>query len=519
MAIPTTTLNRLTLIRILPAMAFAVTMATLVAFGSPEKSADVPVSDAELQMAKANNQFGFKLYQQLAKENTGSNVFFSPYSISSAFMMAASGAVDETAKEMKDVLCLPQPVSEMQQAMALLSKRLQNDETKDTAGLRTVIAELQQQLKSIQDKRKTLTDIRDILKLEEKERSLRTNLHAAATQVDQYELSIANAIWGEKSYPFNQDYIQQLNRRYSTGGLLPVDFRGNSKRVRLQINEWVENHTNNRIKNLLPAGSVNWATRMVLVNAVYFRGDWSVPFRKSRTKDGTFYLTGGATKKTPLMSILSHNEARYAAFNADGSRFSTPRRISLGQTDGLYPEDGGFSIVELPYKGGEISMVLIAPLKKDGLPEIEALMNAELFTGWMKQMHRRDTNVTMPKLRLEAEYSLGSSGPRGTLPEMGMKRAFTSSGAANGAQLDRMTTSTNPDDQLHLGSAIHKAFLEVDEKGTEAAAATAIVGVGPTSVAITKPFTPSFVADRPFLTIIRDNSTGAILFMGRIEEP
>lgn len=442
-------------------------LAMLIA-GCGDSRADNARVEVDPVMIDAGNRFGFNVYQQLAMENPDNNVFFSPYSISSAFMMAAGGAVGETEEEMKQVLCLPGTVTESQQALAALSRHLEN-----------------------------------------------------VSRAENTELRIANAIWGEKTYPFHPEYVAQLNRHFDTGGLFSVDFRTNAEPVRKRINGWVEDQTNNRIRDLLPAGSINQTTRLVLVNAVYFKANWAVPFDKRFTKDGQFFLTGGAEIKVPLMSIRAHQKARYAAFHADGSHFNTPQHISNGQPGELYPSAGGFNMVELPYEDGKLSMVLIAPLEKDGLSHIETQLNVENFNQWTSQLQKRDTNVVVPKFRLETEYALGSGGssPGGLMPQLGMRRAFTAPTGNKGAQFDHMALSDNSSDRLFLETAVHKAFLEVDEKGTEAAAATAIVGVGPTSVSISRPFIPSFVADRPFIAVIRDTVTGTVLFMGRISNP
>lgn len=495
-------------------------LGAIFVFSDSNTSAEDVKVPVHVQMADANNHFGFDAYEQLSKQHTGDNVFFSPYSISAALMMAASGAVDETAEEMQKVLCLPQPVSEMHPAMALLNTRLQGVDPSTAEELRKQVAGLQQQLKAVKAELKT-AGFAESRQLRATEQDLVKKLNAASSQIDQYELKIANSIWGDKSYPFNPDFVSQLNGQYDTGGMFSVDFLRNADAARLRINRWVEDQTNNRIKELLAKGTVNNTTRMVLVNAVYFKGDWAVPFNKKHTQEKAFYLTGGTTTQVPLMSVKANKEARYAAFNADGSAYSTPRKIGMDQTDGLYPEPGGFRVAELPYKGGTVSMVLIAPDRKDGLPQIESMLNAESFASWTSHLQKRPTDITMPKFRLETSYNLGVGGaiPQGLLPDLGMPRAFTSPDRPKGAQLDHMTVSRDPADKLCFGAAVHKAFLEVDEQGTEAAAATALVLMRATSVARTKTFVPSFVADRPFLAIIRDRETGAILFMGRIENP
>jgi serine protease inhibitor len=208
--------------------------------------------------------------------------------------------------------------------------------------------------------------------------------------------------------------------------------------------------------------------------------------------------------------------ARYAAFRADGTLFPTPREVGLDSRDDpadpkLYPGDGGFQLAELPYKGGQLSMVILLPHSRGGLAALERQLDAGRLAAWISRLEHRRTGVYLPRFGLEQGREL-----RAPLEAMGMKRAFVS----GSAQFDGMTAGTNPADALFVGAVLHKAFLEVNEKGTEAAAATAVVV--PMLAAAPKrtmPFVPTFRADRPFLFLIRDGSSGAILFIGRFARP
>ncbi|MCA9036029.1 MAG: serpin family protein [Planctomycetaceae bacterium] len=445
----------------------AVVAATTEAFSARPTCDPDEVRTAErtqVRMSQASNQFGLDLYQQIiSKEGPNQNVFFSPYSVSTALMMAASGAVDETADEMRRVMRLPNDHFDVNAAMAALSNNLMSTRECD--------------------------------------------------------LNIANAIWADTSFDIRPPFAAILNRHFGTGGPFSVDFRHQSESVRQEINSWVEDRTNRRIRDLLSKGSVSPATRMVLVNAIYFRGDWSVQFDRSLTKPRPFLLADGTKIDVPTMSIRSHGEARYAAFHSDGSFFETPRMIPMSRRSPngepeevqFYPADG-FSMAELPYEGNTLSMVLIAPSQIDSLNRIESMLTEENLTSWVSRLVKRPTNIDLPKLKLETGYTLAQGGlsASGMLPSMGIKRVFT----AGQSQLDAMTS-----EEIHFDTVVHKAFLEVDEKGTEAAAATAFVGVGPTSVQSKRPFTPTFKADRPFLMIIRDRKSGCVLFMGRIQNP
>jgi serine protease inhibitor len=356
-----------------------------------------------------------------------------------------------------------------------------------------------------------------------KERKLVYELNGLLAQVDQYEIGVANALWGEKSYPFRQEFIDTIARHHDTGGARMVDFKNAFEDGRREINGWAEEQTRGRIKGLIPAGGLDEFTRLVLTNAIYFKGEWSTPFKEGETKDRGFTLGGGTVKQVPTMSARSLNVARYAAFNGDGSLFETPKRVSTmaePKPGTLYPGADGFAMVELPYKGGALSMVVIAPNDQQGLAALEAKLTPESLTGWIGKLEQRKTHVQLPKFKLETKYTLGDSEKPGALQEMGMVRAFVDPrDPERGAQFGGMTTSTDPMKQLYIAKVFHKAFVEVNEKGTEAAAATAVSMAVPLSMPMDRPFTPEFKAERPFLFLIRDTSSGTVLFLGRVSDP
>ena len=484
---------------------------------------------------KANSDFAFDLYKQVAAENAGDNVFFSPYSISSALAMTAEGARGATALEMGKVLRFPQAArrvggdaqlipwqtSLIHAGMGKLNARLagKDADADALAAARAKIARLRKAHAAAQAKVKELRaqrKWRDVGKATQAERQAAKALNEASASVDQYELRIANALWGEKTYPFRKEYIDTVAKHYETGGVFPADFKTNFPAERKRVNKWVEDQTNNRIKDLIPKLSPAQARllRLILTNAIYFKGEWSVPFKEAHTKGLPFTLADGKTVKTPIMNARDLAVGRYAAFNADGSFFNTPRKINMGQKKGLYPPKGGFAMLELPYKGDEISMVLVAPTGTESLAGIEKALTPANVAAWIGKGVKRKTNVLLPKFKLETKYEMNE-----TLKAMGMVRAFTDPRAANGADFGGMSASGDPRDRLYISKVIHKAFVEVNEKGTEAAAATAVMMVGVTSIQRTVPFTPTFKADRPFLFIIRDRNTGSILFMGRMTDP
>jgi serine protease inhibitor len=204
---------------------------------------------------------------------------------------------------------------------------------------------------------------------------------------------------------------------------------------------------------------------------------------------------------------------RYAAFEKDGTFFQTPMwmrgRMSPKE---LYPDETGFEVVELPYKGGDLSMVVIAPRSANGLAALEKMLNSTNLNAWVGKLQSRTVNVLLPKFKLTSSFDLGA-----TLKALGMKRAFQEPGK-DGSQFEGLTESKDPSELLYITKVLHKAFVEVNEKGTEAAAATAVI-MGKMGGMPRIPFTPTFKADKPFLILIRDKQTGSILFMGRIMQP
>jgi len=325
---------------------------------------------------------------------------------------------------------------------------------------------------------------------------------------------VANAIWGEKTYPFSKPYLDSLTAFYDTGALRQADFRNAPDKERVRINNWTETQTVKRIKNLLPAGAVNALTRLVLVNAIYFKSEWLTPFDEQRTRDEDFTRIDGSRIKTPIMREYRLETVRYAAFNGDGSLFRTPDTIRHGRKTQTYPGENGLTMIELPYRGSTLTMVIIAPNKPDGIATVENLLTLKRLTEWIAQLKQRTTHVFLPRFRGETSYRLDE-----TLQSMGLTSAFKSPLEQNGADFSGMTTSADPMDRLYIGLVQHKAFIDVNEKGTEAAAATVVAMEAGCAEPEEVPFVPTFRADRPFLYLIRDRQTGCILFLGRVMSP
>ncbi|HJL16938.1 MAG TPA: serpin family protein [Sandaracinaceae bacterium LLY-WYZ-13_1] len=298
-----------------------------------------------------------------------------------------------------------------------------------------------------------------------------------------YRLAVANRLFGERSYEWREPFLRLTGEVYGAP-LEPMDFRGAPEPARQRINGWVEDQTNDRIQDLIPQGGIDGDTRMVLANAVYFLADWQHQFAASDTHEQPFHAPGGDVRVETM-----HQQARFG-----------------------YGEADDVQVLQMPYAGGELGMLVVLPREDDGLAAVEEALSAERIAGWAEGLEQQMVNVALPKFRVEPEAPLALSS---TLAEMGMPSAFDPRTADFSAMADPAANEGLP---LFVTDVFHKAFVAVDEEGTEAAAATAVV-VGVESAAIAPPDVPEFVADHPFLFFIRDLESGAILFMGRVEDP
>ena len=296
---------------------------------------------------------------------------------------------------------------------------------------------------------------------------------------DAYQLRVANALWAQRDYKFLDDFLKLTESDYGAG-FNGVDFKGAAEAARLTINQWVELKTDSKIKDLLKPGMVNPTTRLVLTDAIYFKADWQTQFQKEASRDEDFHLSAAQTVKAPLM----HRSGGYSYF------------------------DGGtFQALELPYKSRDLSMIVFLPKDIDGLPAFEQSLTASNAKQWFSRLQPVPrVIVTFPKFKVTEQLELGS-----TLRAMGMPSAF----ARSAADFSGMTGNR----ELFLSAVIHKAFIDLNEAGTEAAAATAAVLRGLAMRAPDPTPPPEFRADHPFVFLIRDNRSGGILFMGRVTDP
>ena len=393
-------------------------LSLLLSLSPAVRGAEVPMPTERAALVRGNTKFALELYARL-RTNEG-NLFVSPYSISSALAMTYAGAHGQTAEEMARTLHFELPNDKLHPAFAALLNEV------DGAG----------------DKKRG------------------------------YQLSTANALWGQKGYPFHADFLKRTRESYDAG-LNNVDFSGATEAARKTINAWVEKETHDRIKDLLQPGILTADTRLVLTNAIHFKGDWASQFKKDRTREVPFYQTANKQDVVPMMR-------QTATFR--------------------YCDGGTFQVLELPYVGNDLAMVVLLPKKIDGLAALEKDLSPENLTLWLGKLHKNEVEVHLPRCRMTAEFKLAK-----TLGSMGMATAFTDAADFSGIASK---------ERLHIDDVIHKAFVDINEEGTEAAASTAVV-IKPTAFIEL----PVFRADHPFLFLIRDTRSNSILFLGRFVEP
>jgi serpin B len=289
---------------------------------------------------------------------------------------------------------------------------------------------------------------------------------------------VADALWAEQNEKVLSSYLNLTKADYGAG-FFSVDFEKQPDKARFAINDWIAQHTQNKILNLLGPGTVTSDTRLILTNAIYFKGSWADPFQTAQTQNEDFHLTASQTAQAPLM----HIQGGYSYFNG-----------------------GSFQALALPYKGNDLAMIVLLPNAINGLSALEQQLTPDNLDAWIGKMsYARKVNLALPKFTLTQQFTLNQ-----TLGAMGMHSAFS----PTAADFSGITGNRS----LWISEVIHKAFVAVDEQGTEAAAATAI---GMRAMSMIQDSTPpiEFRADHPFVFLIRDTKSGAILFLGRVSNP
>ncbi len=360
-------------------------------------------------LVDGNTAFAVDLYHQL--RSAQGNLFFSPYSISTALAMTYAGARGDTESQMAQALHFELGQDVLHPAFAALEAHFAQIQTKGDIAM-----------------------------------------------------YVANSLWPQIDCTFLPAFLELCQRFYGVK-VTHVNYKGDPQGARQQINAWVEEKTRDKIKELLKP------RHLILVNAIYFKGNWAHQFDKQRTRDFYFCLNERDSVKVPMMEQKA--------------------RFGYGETDDL-------QVLEMSYAGGDLSMIVLLPQDKTGLPALEAALAADALAKWTQDLPQMEVRVLLPRFKLSGEFDLSK-----TLETMGMIDAF------HAADFSGMTGRRD----LFISAVVHKAFVDVNEEGTEAAAATAVVMTRGAGMA------PFFVADHPFLFLIRENTTGSILFLGRVVDP
>lgn len=378
-------------------------------------------SDTE-QLVNGNTAFALEVYRRLTGED--GNIVFSPYSISVALAMTYAGAEGNTEKQMAQALFFLLPPEKLHPAFNALDQKL-NNQPKPIEGTKPFV------------------------------------------------LRISNALWGQKEYPFLAAFLDMLAENYGAGMRL-LDFAADPEAARLQINQWISEQTEGKIKDLIPPGAIDVLTRLVLTNAIYFNADWQLKFDKDATYTAPFNRLDGSTVSVDMMN--QEKGFRYAAMD-------------------------GYQAIKLAYQNSTFSMLILVP-DAGKFSQFESSLSPDELAAVLARLEYTQVNLSLPKFQYEFDFSVVE-----TLKAMGMQDAFI----PNAADFSGMDGSRD----LFITDILHKAFIAVDEAGTEAAAATAVI-VGVTSM---PPEAIPLVIDRPFLYLIQDDVTGTILFLGRVLDP
>lgn len=371
-------------------------------------------------LVKGNTAFALQLYSKL--QSTPGNLIFSPYSISSALAMTCAGARGATARQMEQVLHLDQVGTNFSAQFGQLDADLKQAQGSN-------------------------------------------------------ELSVANSLWPQEKYPVRTEFLKLLKQDFGAT-VTPANYTSQAPQARAAINRWVDEKTRHKIPEIIGPGTLNALTRMVLVNAIYFKGTWQSPFPESATRPDKFYLDPGTTITVPFMHRRGHFQ---------------------------YAESPQWQLLALPYAGGQLEMILLLPRSRDGIAQLESNLSQVHLKDWLAEAKDQNVAVALPKFKMATSLKLSD-----ILRGLGMTDAF-SPDRADFSGVDGKTHF------LYLSAVLHKAYVEVNEKGTEAAAATAVTMK---ALAVRLDERPrKFRADHPFLFCIRDASTGSLLFMGRVSNP
>lgn len=376
-------------------------------------------------IVQSNNDFAFDLYRNLDEKEK--NTFLSPYSISTAMAMTYSGARGTTAGELAAGMHFDKDVTKSDEDFKWLIETINSRKNEDI------------------------------------------------------KISVANRLFGEKQFKFKPSYLEGIEKNFGAP-LEKLDFKNDLEGSRKKINSWVETETKNKIKELIKKNVLPDSTKLVLVNAIYFYGDWAKQFDSTYTRKTDFYLDESKTIQHKLMWQKNHFE---------------------------YMENNDFKAIRMTYKGNKLYMEVYLPHSKNGIHDFEKTLTSENYNNWTRQFKSEEVRLTFPKYKMTCDFSLGDI----MKEKLGIKIPFSD-------EADFSNMIENPKEALKISKVIHKAFIDVSEKGTEAAAATAVIMVKTEGSAFHEPEPDKiFTADHPFFFMIKDRATGSILFMGKVMNP
>ncbi len=453
----------------------------------------------EAALAKANNRLAFDIYRKLATQSK-SNIAFSPWSVSSLMITSLEGARGETAREIGEAMHLSEDLwhedryklSAHHSGYASHVERYMRAATcKEQPGDRAERRELEGEWRAAKDR-----DDRE---------KLRRELTSLRGWLKQYQISTANALFVERRFPIEPEFLRASKKLHGDDVVHICDFQTTPEAERERINTWVSDGTRGRIKNLIPGGSIQPETQLVSVNVMALDAPWQEPFETRFTESASFRLLDTARIKVPMMSQEEMQSGRYAAIKADGSVFDTPDEVSFFSPENeRYPENG-ILILEMPYQGRDLAMLYLLPRSENGLAKLEGLLTESRLKAWISGLEEREVDVRIPRFKAASEVDL-----TGILESLGVRRAHRA-GGKEPAQFGGISSV----DGFALGPMYHKAVLEVNEGGTKAAGGSGRVYAG----GVMSKFNPKFYATRPFVYVVHDLHSGAILFLGRCVDP
>jgi serpin B len=454
----------------------------------PERASPETVA----KLVAGNTDFAADLHRQLASRTGKANLLASPYSVSSAIAMVYAGARNETRAEMAEAMAYRLDGERLHRGFYTLNRTLERRSEAGSGSEETAT--------KTGEEGNSKSPLECILRGEGCEELIRRLVSGTTPALPErpaepgdgnasseegpegLTIEVANAIWGQEGAPFAEDYLHTLETYYGAG-LKEVDFENSRAKARERINGWTSDRTEGRIEQILPKGSLSKETIAVLTNAIYVNGEWKDPFDEDRTEEESFTAVDGSETDVPTMK--KSDEMSYASVD-------------------------GHQVVDLPYVGGKVSMTVILPAKGE-YESFRDSLTGDRLRSMVEGLSPREGHLELPKFTYRSKAKLSTD-----LKAMDMKRAFDPDRADLFGMVD-VPSREKAQNHVWIQEVFHKTFVEVDERGAEAAGATAVT-VGFTSTSVGGPDLEPFemIVDRPFVFAIRDRETGTVLFLGQV---